>query len=86
VRQAAITVFVVLLMGFVLFIANGHREILPNEVSAYYLHNFTSDTGAGNAVAAIYLNYRMYDTLFEALILLTSIIGMLHFFKAGGNK
>ena len=85
-RQIVITIFVVVLMGFVLYIANGHREILPNEVSAYYLNNFTSDTGAGNAVAAIYLNYRMYDTLFEALILLTSIIGMLHFFKAGGNK
>ena len=85
-RQILVTIFVVLLMGFVLFIANGHREILPNEVSTYYLNNFTSDTGAGNAVAAIYLNYRMYDTLFEALILLTSIIGMLHFFKAGGNK
>lgn len=85
-RQTLITIFVVILMGAVLYIANGHREILPNEVSAYYLNNFTSDTGAGNAVAAIYLNYRMYDTLFEALILLTSIIGMLHFFKVGGNK
>ncbi len=85
-RQVALTIFVVLLMGSVLFIANGHREILDNEVSAYYLQNFTSDTGAGNAVAAIYLNYRMYDTIFEALILITSIIGMLHFFRAGGNK
>ncbi|TVQ40569.1 MAG: hypothetical protein EA384_02530 [Spirochaetaceae bacterium] len=85
-RQAALTVFVLVLMGFVLLIANGHREILDNEVAAYYVRNFTSDTGAGNAVAAIYLNYRMYDTVFEALILITSIIGMLHFFKIGGNK
>lgn len=85
-RQVALTAFVILLLAFVLFIANGHREILPNEISTYYIHSFTDDTGALNAVAAIYLNYRMYDTVFEALILITSIIGMLHFFTAGGNK
>ena len=85
-KQIALVLFVVLLMGFVLYLANGEREILPNEVSRYYIENFTADTGAGNAVAAIYLNYRMYDTIFEALILVTSVVGMLHFFTIGGNK
>ena len=85
-KQIALVLFVVLLMGFVLYLANGEREILPNEVSRYYIDNFTADTGAGNAVAAIYLNYRMYDTIFEALILVTSVIGMMHFFTIGGNK
>lgn len=41
--------------------------------------NFESDTAAHNAVAAVLLNYRMYDTMFEALILLTAIIGMQQF-------
>lgn len=36
-------------------------------------------TGAQNIVAAILLNYRMYDTVFEAMILLTAVMGMLHF-------
>ncbi|TVR02740.1 MAG: hypothetical protein EA403_08470 [Spirochaetaceae bacterium] len=85
-KQIAVVVFVVLLMGFVLYLANGEREMLPNEVSRYYIEHFTEDTGAGNAVAAIYLNYRMYDTIFEALILITSVIGMMHFFTIGGNK
>ncbi len=40
---------------------------------------FEEETGAHNAVAAILLNYRMYDTMFEALILLTAIIGMQQF-------
>ena len=85
-KQIAVVLFVVLLMGFVLYLANGEREILPNEVSRHYIENFTADTGAGNAVAAIYLNYRMYDTIFEALILVTSVVGMMHFFTIGGNK
>ncbi len=45
----------------------------------YMIENFRTDTGANNAIAAILLNYRMYDTMFEALILLTAIIGMRQF-------
>ena len=48
-------------------------------LSDYVLRHFTEDTGARNAVAAILLNSRMYDTLFEALILLTAIVGMHQF-------
>jgi multicomponent Na+:H+ antiporter subunit B len=35
------------------------------------------ETGSTNVVTAIYLNYRYYDTLFEALMLLFSIIGVI---------
>jgi multisubunit Na+/H+ antiporter MnhB subunit len=45
----------------------------------YIAANFLQDTGSKNGVAAILLNYRMYDTMFEALILLTAIIGMNQF-------
>ncbi len=45
----------------------------------YVTRSFKEDTAARNAVAAVLLNYRMYDTLFEALILLTAIIGMHQF-------
>ncbi len=46
---------------------------------AYVIRNFVADTAAHNAVAALLLNYRMYDTMFEVLILLTAIIGMKQF-------
>ena len=45
----------------------------------YVTENFHEDTAARNAVTAILLNYRMYDTIFEALILLTAIVGMHQF-------
>lgn len=37
------------------------------------------DTGAQNAVAAIYLDYRVFDTLLESLLLLISIVAVIHF-------
>ncbi len=47
--------------------------------------HFFVDTGATNAVAAIYLNYRVFDTIFEALLLLVSIIGIIHFSRHEGD-
>ncbi len=43
------------------------------------LGNYTSDTMANNSVASIYLNYRVFDTIFEALMLLVSVMGVIHF-------
>lgn len=47
-------------------------------LSTYYIKNAFKDTGAVNVVTSIYLNYRYYDTLFEALMLLFSIIGVVY--------
>lgn len=60
-------------------ITNGNHEVLDPQLYQYMIHNFYEDTTSKNAIAAILLNYRMYDTLFEALILLTAIIGMKQF-------
>lgn len=39
----------------------------------------SAQTGAKNLVSAIYLDYRLFDTLFEALLLLVSVIGVTQF-------
>lgn len=52
------------------------------ELYAYVVANFEADCGTTNAVTAILLNYRMYDTMFEVLILLTAIVGMKQFLPA----
>lgn len=74
---SALLVFAVLVM--VLGITNLHEEMQEPHLYLYMTENFKEDTGAHNAIAAILLNYRMYDTMFEALILLTAIIGMKQF-------
>jgi multisubunit Na+/H+ antiporter MnhB subunit len=63
------------------FVAVAAHAGAPEEPSRYILDNFVEDTGAENAVAAIYLSYRVYDTLFEALLLLIAIVGIMHFFR-----
>lgn len=44
----------------------------------HYLQYAFQETGSTNVVTSIYLNYRYYDTLFEALMLLFSIIGVVY--------
>ncbi|MCL2547510.1 MAG: DUF4040 domain-containing protein [Oscillospiraceae bacterium] len=43
-----------------------------------FMDRFHTDVGGTNAVSAIYLGYRVYDTLFEALILVISVVAVLH--------
>ena len=49
----------------------------PLAPSNIYLKDGLSKTGASNIVAAIILDFRAYDTLGEATVLFTSIIGAL---------
>lgn len=46
-----------------------------SKIGDYYIKNTINDTGAVDIVAAIILNYRAYDTLGEATVLFTSILG-----------
>jgi len=43
-----------------------------------YLRMFAADVGGQNPVTAIYLGYRVYDTLFEALLLVASVVAVAH--------
>jgi len=43
-----------------------------------YIAYFQQDVGGTNAIGAIYLGYRVYDTLFEALMLVVSVVAVIH--------
>lgn len=77
---ASVLLIVLVWAGFMtlMFAHPGERD---TQLAEYYIEHYREDTGAGNAVAAIYLNYRVYDTLFEALLLLVAILGIMHFFR-----
>ena len=47
----------------------------PGAASQTYVAKGLEDTGAANVVASVILDYRAYDTLGEATVLFTSIIG-----------
>lgn len=46
----------------------------------------TTLTGAQNAVAGIYLNVRLWDTLFEALVLLVSATAVISFSRSDEHE
>jgi len=80
-------VVVSVVIVFVIFLAGVHVfETLPDfgtpafaqtpgTASRTYIEKGLENTGAANIVASVILDYRAYDTLGEATVLFTSIIG-----------
>ncbi len=84
IRSILVSLLVTTAFAGVMYLSIAHPDTVnTGEVTRYFVENYEDDTGARNAVAAIYLNYRVYDTLFEALLLLIAIVGIVHFFKIG---
>jgi multisubunit Na+/H+ antiporter MnhB subunit len=54
--------------------------------SVYYLQEGFRITGAPNIVSAIILDFRGYDTLGEAIVLFTSVLGALSILRYRNRK
>ncbi|MBN2406977.1 MAG: DUF4040 domain-containing protein [Elusimicrobia bacterium] len=77
--MALVTVLLgILLMGiqtlpeFGTALVNASAESVP---AKYYIENGLAQTGSANIVTGVLLDYRAYDTLGEATVLFTAIIG-----------
>jgi len=71
--------FTAVLFGlFIYFIPVGSVGEVNTYLKEQYLSRFMYEIGGENAVTAIYLGYRVYDTLFEALVLIISVIAVSH--------
>ncbi len=46
------------------------------DMDHYYLHNSQNQTGANNVVTGIVFDYRGFDTLGEATVLFTAVLGV----------
>lgn len=71
----------VLLLGLLLYFfidsIAGLAEIYDASGKEFFLIHGFSDTGSRNLVTAIYLDYRLFDSLFEASILLIAVSGVM---------
>lgn len=47
----------------------------------YFVQNAFFETGSKNIVTAIYLDYRLFDSIFEASILLVAVSGIIFISK-----
>jgi multicomponent Na+:H+ antiporter subunit B len=64
--------------GFVLWTSSLVTNTFGWPMAEHYIKMAVEETGSPNVVTAIYLNYRYYDTLFEALVLLFSVIAVIY--------
>ena len=70
--------FVVVLGGLFIYFTPPPEYYAYPELRDQYLVMFMGDVGGQNAVTAIYLGYRVYDTLFEALLLVIAVVAVVH--------
>ena len=76
----------------ILFLGLGALRGLPVfgepllEVSSRYLAQGARETGAANLVTAIILDYRAYDTLGEATVIFTGILGAITILRKVGRS
>jgi len=52
-----------------------------SEMDDYFIKNAQSEAGANNAVTSIVFDYRGFDTLGEATVLFTTIVGIVALFR-----
>ncbi len=91
-KEIVNAVTVLLFIGGFLFFAYRALKDLPSfghpimRVSQNYLAEGLKKTGATNLVASVILDFRAYDTLGEATVLFTAVIGVLAVLRRIGRK
>jgi len=81
--MVVVTALLVACFCGVLMATFGYRG--AGEGGAPYIARGAVETGAANLVSAIYLNYRLYDTLLEILVFSVAVLGV-RFYLAGRDK
>lgn len=83
-RRLALFIFVLIIaISFIYFLSES--ETISTELKDYYIANAFEETGAENLVTAVYLNYRILDTFYEALMLLVSVFAIVYFSRYKGG-
>jgi len=76
------TVFLIIITIIIIFSIDLEYGKPKNlEFAHYYFEQGLNDTGAMNLVAAVYLDYRAYDTLIETVILFMAVAGITFFLR-----
>lgn len=76
-RRKLLAIIIIVVILYVMFL-NSTVTNIGKPIYDYLISNTYNETGSTNIVTGIYLNYRVYDTLFEALLLIVSVIGIIY--------
>jgi len=81
-RRRIVIIFLVLICISILVLTNIYDEKMTPFAYEYYIKNIPEEAQMANAVTAIYLRYRIFDTLFEALLLAVAVSAVVYFAAA----
>lgn len=84
-RRKVIAIYVGLICLIVIYCNSIITNRLTPTMYTHVIENGYAETGSENLVTAVYLFYRYYDTLFEALMLLFSIIAVIYMSEHGSG-
>jgi len=70
--------------SFLMFSAINMRSFgdpVISEMDDYFIENAQKETGSNNVVTSIVFDYRGFDTLGEATVLFTAVVGVVALFR-----
>ncbi len=79
-RKVLLSVFLLCVLSLVVYTSYIASDYNSTELRDTVLANYTQ-TGATNAVTAVYLDFRVFDTLFETFLLLVAVLGLSQFLR-----
>ena len=83
-RKVALFVAFLFVSAFLLLAATSTRPFgIPNDATMddYFIANAQGEVAVNNVVTAVVFDYRGFDTLGEATVLFTAVIGVLALFR-----
>jgi len=73
------------MLVFMLFVFSSNILWLEDNIDTttkdYYIENTLYETGSKNIVTGIYLDYRLFDSIFETSLLLITVSGITFMYK-----
>ena len=83
--RALSIILLTIIASFLFSAINLNYGQIHSALSEYYITRGVAETGALNMVTAIYLNYRVYDTLGEATVFFAAALGVFMLLRKDGE-
>jgi len=75
-KNIMVALLILIMMNQIFWHINGDNLTYNDRSQSYYIEKGLEETSSLNLVTAIYLDYRLFDSFFEAGILLVVVTGI----------